>query len=307
MSLLVQIGEKKSLSFQSADIRGIDLVSYNTYGSSSGGGDGNVDGIDWNRVYVNITLNQDGRSTTICATTVKPLAQHLNYMSSGWDYCSNQQTSILYSGSGGEAGDVQIANARVDFGCVLNLRGDDSLVVEVRVQSDCINGNWTTDSYIEVDSIEGVGLQYTTPQFHTFAINGGESKFSHSIGDNCTAVSLQNISTNPTGDYSNSPWQNARVFSDRYNINDDWGQLWSKRTTMFQTDAVATERHQSFCLSTETTDNTQVQLDLFPSNNNTNENYLCYSTFFTNKKLVAKASKRAEKHAKKSVEKVVKG
>jgi len=307
MSLLVQIGEKKSLSFQSADIRGVDLVSYNTYGTSTGTGDSNVEGIDWNRVYVNITLNQDGRSTTICATTVKPLAQHLNYMSSGWDYCSNGQTAYTISGSGGSAGDILIANARLDFGSVINLRGDDSLVVEVRVQNDCINTNYTTASYVEVDVMEGVGLQYTTPQFHTFAINGGESKFSHSIGDNCTAISLQNIDSSPTNMYSVSPWQNARVFSDRYNVNDDWGQLWSKRTAFFQTDAEATERHQSFVLSTETTDNTQVQLDLFPANNTTNENYLCYSTFFTNKKLVSKASSRAEKHAKKSVEKVIKG
>ncbi len=307
MSLLVQIGEKKSLSFQSADIRGVDLVSYNIMGSSSASGDENVTGIDWNRVYVNITLNQDGRSTTICATTVKPLAQHLNFLQSGWDYCANQQQAFHYSGSGGDAGSIYVANARLDFGCVINLRGDDSLVVEVRVQNDCINTQYTTDSYIEVDAMEGVGLQYTTPQFHTFAINGGESKFSHSIGDNCTAISLQNISTSPTTLYTDSPWQNARVFSDRYNVNDDFGQLWSKRTSLFQTDAVTSERKQSFVLSTETTDNTQVQLDLFPSNNTTNENYLCYSTFFTNKKLVSKASSRAEKHAKKSVEKVMKG
>jgi hypothetical protein len=303
MGLLVNLGEKKSLTFKSTDIRGVDLVSYNVQdntGEGRGQGDPNVEGIDWSRVYINITLNQGGHSHTIAATSVKPLAQHLNYLSNEFRYCANEQMVSDYDG------DTKIGGATLDFGGVINLRGEDSLVVEIRVQSDCVNTNWsTTASYIEMDGLEGVGLQYTTPIFKTFAINGGESKFSHSIGENTTAVSIQNISSSPSTDKAYSPWQNARLFSDRFNTNDDWGQLWSKRVSLFE--SAQDTRYQSFVISLETTDDTQIQLDLFPLNNQTNENYVCYSQFLTNATIVRDASRRAKKHAEKSIQKIAKG
>ena len=301
MSLLIAIGEKKSLTFSSTDVRGITLNSYNFQGTSTGGGDPNIYTIDWSKVYINITLRQNGVSKTICATAVKPLAQHLNYFNGTWDSCANAQNAATLSL---DQNGNRIQGCPLDFGCVINLRGDDSLVVEVRLQSDCISNNVSGTSYVEADVIEGVGLQYSTPRFSTFAINGGESKFSHSIGDNACLVSLQNIASQPSETADQSPWQNARLFSDRYNVNDDIGQLATKRVSMFPTEVY---RNQSFVLSAETTDSTQVQLDLFPTNNRTNENYLCYTTYDTDAKLVATAERRAKKHAKKSIEKVIKG
>lgn len=309
MGLLVNLGEKKSLTFASTDVRGISLVSYFTRlqgggdGTPVGGGTGdpNVIGIDWSRVYINIVLNQGGKSTQICATTVKPLAQHLNFLNKGFDFCANYQTAQQYDSSTG----TDIGDATLDFGSVINLRGDDSLVCEIRVQSDAISSNYSAQTaYVEADVIEGVGLQYITPKFETFAINGGESKFSHSLGENVTAVSLQNISSSPTADYNSSPWQNARLFSDRYNVNDDWGQLWSRRNQYFDGDFY---RNQSFILSLETTDDTQVQLDLFPTNNLTNDNYLCYSSYETSQKIVVEASRRSKKHEAKAIRKIKKG
>lgn len=301
MGLLVSLGEKKSLTFSSTDVRGINLVSYFTRGAGTGQGDPNVIGIDWSRVYINIVLNQSGKSTQICATTVKPLAQHLNFLNRGYEFSGNGQSSADYDTNIGS----QIGEANLDFGSVINLRGDDSLVCEIRVQSDAINSNYDyPTAYIEADVIEGVGLQYITPKFSTFAINGGESKFSHSLGENVTAVTLQNISSNPTQSYNDTPWQNARLFSDRYNVNDDWGQLWSRRNQYFDG---YFDRHQSFVLSLETTDDTQVQLDLFPSNNVTNENYLCFTSYDTSEKLVLDASRRSKKHEAKSIRKIKKG
>ena len=298
MGVLVNVGEKKTLTFSAIDVRGISLTSYNIAGEGTSGGDENVNGIDWSRVYVNMVLHQSGKSTQICASTVKPLAQHLNYLNRTFEYCGNRQNVDQYDPN------TFVADSTIDFGSVINLRGDDSLVVEIRVQSDACNSSWTDASYVEADALEGVGLQYTTPTFHTFAINGGESKFSHSLGDNCTAVTLQNISSSPTQDQANSPWQNARLFSDRFNVNDDWGQLWTKRNSLFASNQA---RYQSFVLSLETTDATQVQLDLYPTNNSTNENYLCYSAFEVTKSVVAQATKRAKKHEVQAISKIQKG
>ena len=304
MGVLVNIGEKKSLTFSSTDVRGVNLTSYNVGVNGPGGGgtgDPNVVGIDWSRVYINVVLNQNGKSTQICATSVKPLAQHLNFLNSTFDYSANAQAQGRYTEL---EPPTSIAQALLDFGSVINLRGDDSLVVELRVQSDAVSEQFSLTSYVEADVIDGVGLQYVTPKFETFAINGGESKFSHSLGENVSAVTLQNIATRPTTSFSFTPWQNARLFSDRYNVNDDWGQLWSKRNSLFE---VRTERYQSFVLSLETTDDTQVQLDLFPLNNRTNENYLCYSSFDVCKTLVGEASRRAKKHEAKTIRKIQKG
>ena len=302
MGLLVNLGEKKSLTFASTDVRGISLVSYWSRASENGGtGDSNVEGIDWSRVYINVVLNQGGKSTQICATTVKPLAQHLNFLNQSWLFCANGQGGQPYDQNTG----TSIGDAMLDFGSVINLRGDDSLVCEIRVQSDAVSSavNPST-AYVEADVIEGVGLQYITPKFETFAINGGESKFSHSLGANVTAVTLQNIASRPQISFETSPWQNARLFSDRYNVNDDWGQLWSRRNQYFDGDFY---RYQSFVLSLETTDDTQVQLDLFPSNNTTNENYLCYTSYETCEKLVVEASRRSKKHEAKAIRKIKKG
>lgn len=326
MSLQLRAGEKKKVTFSSIDITGFTFQAhlYNSVeeikastkyldgqeapvfkdpGFPTGIASRDLiggEGLDLDKVHVNCLLFQDGKEITIFSGQLQPLAMESAFFDSEWDNCNPFFKTVYSKGANGF---LQIAS--VDLGGIINLRDDDKIVLEVRVQGDAIKG-FDNSSYLDCDVVEGIGLQYTTPQITSQAVGNGESKYQHSVGDNTTAVTFINSDINSV-DESTSPIVTARLYSDRYDVNDDWSDLVQKRVKQLTTNAQQDTRGASFSILNSPVDKCRVEFDLNPSQVNTSENYVIYRTFSTCATLVGKAKRRASKHMAKHKAKVWKG
>jgi hypothetical protein len=307
MSVQLKSGEKKRLELSGVDITGF---TFNAYAVGKTANTAITNGhVDIDEVTVSATLFQGGKETTLFSGQLLPLVLESSFAESEWANADPNASAVAYHELVAAASGVkteQLHTYGIDLGGIINLRGTDKLLLEIRVNSTAFGSTVDSSlSYFDVDSIEGIGLQYTTPQINQVAIGNGESTFRHAMGENVTSVTF--INTDKAGITSaNKVINNVRLFSDRFDINDDYHQLLNKRCAQLPTRAEADSRAQSFLLFGGECDKARIEFDLNSSNVNTSENYVIYRSYETGRSLVSKAQMRAEKHHAKRMKKVAK-
>lgn len=294
MISLIQ-GDKKRFDIQGQSIKGIQFDGLLKRSSGSA-----VTFLNYGAVDITIVLYQNGKETTVASGALKPLAMASGFGTGTFRYASGTDAIPLLSGSTG----TSFQPCFLDFGGVINLRGNDKLTVECRVNTGFCPANTNLSATsIVASAVEGIGLQWVTPKIQYQTIGNGESSFRQNIGDNCTSVHFIN-----TGETSNltavQPLSNVRIFSDRYNTNDSLTNLLSKRAFSFQYDSVAEMYNGSFELVSEEVDDCRVELDLASAQVTSGHNFVVWSTFDTGENQVKRAKISRAKHQAKAMRKL---
>ena len=242
------------------------------------------------------------KETTLFSGSLAPLCAESNFQNE--TFGAGGGYNIIKAKAASVKGEHLYYNS-VDFGGTINLSGRDKITVEVRLHSDIFaNGTYTdaTNSYMSVDAVEGIGLQYVTPSIKVITIGAGEGSFRHTLGDNVTGISLLHMGTNTIA----SPvWQSVRLYSDRYDVNDDYNTLLGNRKRQMP-GSTSDSRGQCFNILSREVDKCRVELDLNPTQVSASENVIVYRQYETGRKLVAKASAKKQKHTRKAIAKVQK-
>lgn len=309
MSAQLKAGEKKRIELQGVDVKGIAFNASITASSTGATGVAAGVGIDWDKVSVQATLYQNKKETTLFSGQLLPLLMESSFLESEWNGVSSttgtKKDHVMVAGATGVK-NHRLMTGGIDFGGIINLRDDDKILLEVRVSSDAFASTVDTSlSHLDVDSIEGIGLQYSTPVIHLISIGNGEGNFRHQLGDNTTSVMFLN--TDKSGVLKADSVVSAyRLYSDRFDINDDYFQLLNKRVSTFVSYEEANDRSQSFMIFSGEVDKCRLELDLQAANVNVSKNYVAYRTFNTGRAIVSKARRREEKHVAHRIKKIAK-
>lgn len=306
MSVQLKSGEKKRMELSGIDVTGFTFNAYavgTTANSAIVQGDVNID-----EVTVSATLYQNGQETTLFSGQLLPLVLESSFAESEWsnaDYLGTTTPHTLLAHASGVK-PIELHTFGIDLGGIINLRGKDKILLEVRVNNNAFSGKADTSlSYFDIDTIEGIGLQYTIPTIHQISVGNGESTFRHAMGENVTGITF--INTDKSGvTEANKVINNVRLFSDRFDINDDYFALLNKRVAQLPTRAQSDARHQSFLLFGGECDKARIEFDFNASNVNTSKNYVVYRSYQTGRTMITKAQMRAEKHHSKRMMKVAK-
>jgi hypothetical protein len=294
--LQINKGEKKRFDIVGQSIKAISFDSYMIANAVNKA----PSGAKLSSVDVTAILHQGGRETTLFSGSLLPLHMESNFTNNSFGTSYSYTDLVLKTASvKGE----RIYAASVNLGGVINLSGSDKISVEVRTHSDVFSPGDSDEgaSYMNVSAVEGIGLQYVTPTIKTVTIGSGEGNFRHTIGDNCTGLTLVHTG----GDSTTTPiYKSVRIYSDRYDLNDDYYNLVANRTR--QMPGLSQDRGNTFCILAQEVDKARIELDLESDNVEASENYVVYRQYETGRKLVSRASAKKQKHTRKAIAKVQK-
>jgi len=194
-----------------------------------------------------------------------------------------------------------------DFGGVINLKGSDTLSVELNLTNGATNAtNVNSNSTMNFDFEQGIGYEFGTPYTESAVIQASQNSFSQSLGDNIGDIVLLQLDKT---DYlaASQVLLSMSMKSDKYSPNKDYGELITDQAGDFETDATAATRLQSFCLYRkveQALNGCSVELTLNGNNVTANNNILVWRRYYTDMSLVKIASRRADKHANEFVQKL---
>jgi hypothetical protein len=200
---------------------------------------------------------------------------------------------------------------RVNFGAVLNLRGDDCLEVETSIEPSFINRvtypNHRLDenrTFVMVTSNEAVGVETHIPFIQLSAITNSDNRIQKNLGSSVTSVSL--ISLDSTGfGYNKKIVKNVTLKADKIYLNDDFEALITKQFNAFDTLGVANKRAQNFNIySGVELDQCSLDLSLHEDRVVAGKNWIVWRYFYTDASMLKLAQVTQELHTMENLAKV---
>lgn len=307
--MVVKPNETKSESIQNSHIQGFSLKAVARLVS---GQTGNAI-FDLSKTILKVILHRDGQQHTICNDSLLPLVIESLYFNGGFAYTQGRGANDFIALNGATSNKLKMLPLAIDFGTVLNIKGDDRLDVELIVNQETFLHPDTKNTenvdfgqcYIQMDKTEGIGLEYRTPSIMTKSISPGESRYPLSLGDNVERITFINTLKDGAYKIQESPLETVQLSSDKLSFSDNLKELLAKRAMMFQAPELANARNHSFSLHMGTElDSAQLDLGFNPQYVAGGENYIVYRTFKTSAKLISQAKRREEKHNAHDVAKI---
>ncbi len=299
MGLQVKQGETKTFEFSNVSISGISLdsfIQHTTANTAFVAGDG----FDYNNIDVNIQLHRNGRKHEIFHDNVLPALLASNFHKSTFQYLYNKSgnpvgTVTLAAASGVD--ETAIVPAKLDFGGVVNLKGSDKITVEVRVGDSVLTNADSSTSYITIDYIPGVGLEWETPVIKVVTVDDSQKKQTHSFGMNVTELTFINLdkTSNLVAD---QVIDNIDLDSDRLSLDLTDKELHAIRDTEFQAKGVGQERCQCFSLLRGEVDECQIVVDYDTANLNGSKNFWVARSFVHDPIAIKRSEKSYAKHSR---------
>ncbi|MCF8298626.1 MAG: hypothetical protein K9J13_13850 [Saprospiraceae bacterium] len=284
-------GQKTIEIYKDCDISGIDFIGYlvTTALCSSLG-------VDYSYINVKMVLDQDGRENTIYNGELLPLLIAQGFEKSAF-YAVNQLTATRPNGRIlTHATLAHLTNAKIDFGTVLNLRGNSNLKVEVDAKVGVFGATVTAaSSYIMMDGIQAIGKQTEIPIYQVHGIPASVANFDVSIGDNCVKavfVNTDEISITSAA----AVLKSISIQSDRYNVDLDYSNLLVQRLHQFENLEEANARMQSFNLLPAEVDRLRIRLNLESASVDAGKNFIVTHSWVTNASIMNRYERRNQKH-----------
>lgn len=299
--MVVKPNETRALTLRNRNVEGISLK---VVGKLNVGQTVNVK-FALQKTILKVTLHRNGTEKVLMNDTLLPLVIESAYGIGAFAYTQGQGVSDYISLDGAAQNPLKLLPLIIDFGGVINVKADDVLTVELICNAETFQHPTTSNTvnvdlgacYIQVDEIEGIGLEYRTPRIMTKAISSGESRVALSLGDNVERISFINILSSGSYDIAESPLEAMSLQSDKVGFSDNLKEMIAKRTRLFTSPSLAQERNHSFLIHSGTElDGVNIDFTFTPSKVLSGENYVVYRTFDTSISLIQKAQKRASKH-----------
>jgi len=243
--MVVRLNEPNTLPVQAKTLRRILLkvfAQHTTANTALVRGD-----IDLNYIQVKVHLSRKGQRFQLLSERLLPVAMEAVFQGAEWDYVLPGGTAFieLVTQAVGVKHNIMVPTV-VDLGVCYNLRASDVLEIEVTAAAGLFSANVdASTSFVEVDIEEAVGVETHIEFIRTKAINGGESRLQHPLGDN--VLSCHFINTDKSSILTSSQViDQFTLTSDKRNCTDNYREQLSKRLNYFREATVANTRYQSF-------------------------------------------------------------
>jgi hypothetical protein len=296
----VNVGSRQSIVVQNANPKGIDfhLHAY----SDTVNEICNAEDTDMEKVYVDAKLYQKGIQTTLYAGPLDFLLRIKSFYKNSYAYGVSTTEVTQAAGVKG----VICQSFHWDFGSVINLDGEDKIVLDIKVDSD-VSGDENFDSsnsYMDVEFVEGVGEQFIIPFTEYRTIQAGEARLKLSLGDNVDGVLFLNKDI-ASSNLEYCPLESVNVKSDRLNETLTGQRLLLHRKESFVYPTENTKRYQSFMITEGELDECEIDFNFDSGAINVNKNFIIWDGFKVYKEIYQKGLRMRNKHSVAAQSKVV--
>lgn len=265
--------------------------------------------LDLSKINIKISLVRRGQTIAIATDNLQNLTIASNYFSpisrtaqASW---LNGGTRILVAAAAA-AKEVRVCPIKFDFGSIINLDGDDRLMMEFNLASSAISTAVdTASSYANIDFTAGIGIEYVTPQYRSIGVEASCTSFTETLGDNVTRVVLVNTNKTDILDAS-AVISNLTFSSDKYSYTADYAKLLEMQNQAFVDETISGYRLQNFCLFNGEVDADNVKLDAstISTNVTASKNFICVFSFLSDAMTLSKAIQMQNKQDKHNFRKV---
>ena len=184
MARKVSPGQVDTFVIQNANVSGIDfsgvLEGYanNAYGVA-----------DFSKVLINAVLHRGGSQMSVVQGNLLSLLKAQYFFDDRYNFDSTTTTSLASShdlivAKTSSVKGKALVPLQLNLSGILNLKGRDRLEVEMQWTQQAASGGVSADSYLSIDYIDGVGLEYFTPTIKTYAVQDGQNEWTRSLGNN---------------------------------------------------------------------------------------------------------------------------
>lgn len=289
-------GSIDTLVVTNQNVTGLDFS-----GILVGGTNNNYAAPDFSKCIVSAVLHRNGTQQSIVQGNLEALLKA--------QYFFDDRFETLTQTTGSAGGDIVVTKSasvkgqtlhtlQLNIGGIINLKGSDRLEVELQWTQAAASGSLDGTSYLTIDTIEGIGLEYFTPQVKTYAVQAGQNEWTRGLGNNVQSVHFLNFDKSDTLT-TNNVVEVAQFKSDKLNYSKNTQQLIAERNGQSEQNL---SRYQSFALyaGAHELDGAAIELRLADSNVTAGNNYIVVRTFKVHKQVVAKARAKSRKHARKT-------
>lgn len=217
----IRFGEKKVDVLKAQSISGFKIKGYFFYA----GGGGTVTNLmyDLTKILCKITRTINGEEIAIYNDSIKGLLKDSTFGTMLAVFVDQVNSTTLLPTDSTDNTKAYIFPSLIDFKGVLNISASEELRIEISVDRNFCNASVdAVSSYIEVEPIEAVGLEYFTPKITVLAIPTNESSYKKSIGGNIHSILLANEEGSTSiGDSHSSPFSKVVFSSDKLRYSYD--------------------------------------------------------------------------------------
>lgn len=188
----------------------------------------------------------------------------------------------------------------LDLGTPINVKNDDVLIVDIT----CLN-TWygttntptLTDSYIDVNWREAIGVESAIPKINIKTIGAGVGELSEPLGDNVVSLAIVNTDTNSSWLHSDRVIDSLQLTSDRFNMIENSHSLLSRRAQQFQSPLIASTRYKNFRFEFETEiDNANLNAKFVAGNVANSANFIVWRSMQIDSETLNRAYAMKQKH-----------
>lgn len=293
----IEINKTEKLEVKNKSISGLVCPVYVKHTTNATAFTGNI--LDTSKAIVKVTLKRGKQSVLVAPNLSLDKLIALNGIElPHWNLINGatSSTEVLVAQDTGVKEERRI-NLVIPFGSTINLQGDDRLEVEVTINSGFFANTCDTSlSFMQIDVIEGVGVEEFVPVFNSVVVPDNEDNQSFSLGDNVTRVVWFN--TDKTAiTTAEQIIQTLDLVSDKYVRKDTNHMLHAKALALYPTVAEKTARYQSFLIY-DGKDLDKVELSVSASGSDiaAGKNFILTRSFVTSPSLIARAHNMRMKH-----------
>lgn len=298
MKRVISLGTSDRLEARNCNIKGLSFALVLT------GLTDNTDFVpatlDFDAIRVDAVLMQHGRRTTVISGTLGVLSMESNFHNGLFKHASLTRAADELRAKDTTVKPICQYSFAIDFGTVINLDGDDLLIVDINAPTSVTATEATTKadsaaSSIEVKTVEGIGAQIKTPSIKQYGIQASLTSYDQNLGSGVETVTFINKDKN-TKLTSDNVITTASIYSDRYSDTLDMNDLYVERAKKFEVAAEAPLRYNSFQLLNRLVNNCKINLGFTSANVTASKNYLVvrYAEFYVD--TVNKGINMTEKH-----------
>ena len=303
--MIIKHLEQKDNKLKSISLNGFSVKAYLNQ-DEAGGTQYGSSKLDFSKATIKITLIRDGKDYLICQDNLKilGLASALNSRGQLAFYQNNDHFTKLAAGK-------SLCSFNLHLGGIINVRGSDEIIIEVKANEGLFADGYLSSSFIEIKPNKAVGYEGYIPNIKSYAIATNESSNTYNIGDNVIKLVALNFDKN---DFMTPVISQLSFTSDRLMDSYSYGDLVNSKEASFARlpsnlsaeSSTIFESDQSFEIIGFGTQFNGVVLDVQFNAENVAaaKNYFVAWTYKTDMALINRAEQLMSKHQDSAIERI---
>jgi hypothetical protein len=262
-----------------------------------------------NLFTVRATLKRWGKETILFSDNLENVLTTTEIFNPVYEYLKDTSKNITTLAAGVGVYATGIIPLELNFGSVINLMGDDELVVEVTANPGAFSTTLANQnsSFMTLDKKDAIGIEYFTPKVRSEVIPTSAANYGSDLGDNVTRVVLLQLdkTTRLTADQVATSFN---FVSDRKNSIDTVAEVYARNNALYADAADAAVRLQTLVLHDGAeVDRCRVDFTFNGANVTASKNFIGSISFETSQMLLARAYGLSDKHKKADLTKLARG